>query len=216
MPRPLLEAMVETAQDRRIPMEMSEPVVMFVKVEGFDAGLESVGDDEVHLRVQAFSSVFARVDAAAAARGGMLRRVTYQATGSDMLVCFGVLNAHTDDAVRAASMALQVRGIIDDVVEAVGSQLTAEVSFRIGMAMGPVFAGEMGVQLGRREFNLVGDPVNVAARLAAKAGPSEILLSPEVAAAVSNRFVLAPRGSLALKGKAEAMVVSELLGPIHA
>ena len=35
----------------------------------------------------------------------------------------------------------------------------------VGVASGPVFAGEMGVHLGRREFNLVGDPVNVASRL---------------------------------------------------
>jgi len=211
MPRPLLEAMVETAQDRRIPMEMSEPVVMFVKLEGFDAGLEEADDQEVHHRVQAFSSLFARIDAAAAARGGMLRRVTYQATGSDMLVCFGVLNAHTDDPQRAASMALQVRGIVDDVIEAAAGSVRTAVSFRIGMAMGPIFAGEMGVQLGRREFNLVGDPVNVAARLAAKAAPGEILVAPEFAERVRGRFVLLSHGGLALKGKAEPMEVFELV-----
>ena len=131
MPRPLLEAMVETAQDRRIPMEMSDPVVMFVKVEGFDSGLEAAADEEVQARMQAFSTLFARVDAAAAARGGMLRRVTYQATGSDMLVCFGVLNSHTDDPRRAASMALQVRGIVDDVLAEFGGQLDTE---KIGRA----------------------------------------------------------------------------------
>jgi hypothetical protein len=210
MPRPLLEAMVETAQDRRIPMEMSEPVVMFVKVEGFDSGLEGAAEEAVHARMQAFSTLFARVDAAAAARGGMLRRVTYQATGSDMLVCFGVLNSHTDDPRRAASMALQVSGIVDDVIAEFGGQLDTDISFRIGMADGPVFAGEMGVQLGRREFNLVGDPVNVAARLAAKAAPGSVFVATGLADRLADTFALASLGQMSLKGKADAAEVFEL------
>lgn len=210
MPRPLLETMVETAQDRRIPMEMSEPVVMFVKIEGVDTDLEHTTDEAVHTRVQAFSSLFARIDAAAAARGGMLRRVTYQATGSDMLVCFGVLNSHTDDPRRAASMALLVPGIVEDVLSEVGDRLDTSVSFRIGIANGPVFAGEMGVQLGRREFNLVGDPVNVAARLAAKAVPGSILVTSTFAAHLGDSFALTSRGAISLKGKSDASEVFEL------
>jgi len=211
MPRPLLEAMVETAQNRRIPMEMSEPVVMFVKIEGFDSGLEAASDAVVHNRVQAFSSLFARVDAAAAARGGMLRRVTYQATGSDMLVCFGVLNSHTDDPKRAAATALLVGEIINDVLAALDGGLETSVTFRIGMADGPVFAGEMGVHLGRREFNLVGDPVNVAARLAAKAPPGSIFVAPELAQRLAASFTVQSRGQMSLKGKAESAEIFELV-----
>ena len=120
LPRPLLEVMVESAQDRRIPMELGEPVVMFVKLEGFDIGLEDADDEQVRVRMQVFSSLFARLDAATSARGGMLRRVTYQATGSDVLVCFGVLNSHTDDPQRAAATALLVADIVASAVREIG------------------------------------------------------------------------------------------------
>lgn len=210
MPRPLLEVMVETAQDRRIPVEMSEPVVMFVKLEGFDVGLEEAAEPEVAARMEAFSALFARLDAAAAARGGMLRRVTYQATGSDVLVCFGVLNAHADDPRRAAEMAMQVPAICETVLTDLQGRMGARVGFRIGMASGPVFAAEMGQHMGRREFNLVGDPVNVAARLAAKAGTGETLVAPGLAASLGGSVPLASHGTMALKGKAEAVEVFRL------
>jgi len=212
LPRPLLEVMVETAQDRRIPVELSESVVMFVKLEGFDADLEAVGAEAVHDRMQVFSSLFARLDAAAAARGGMLRRVTYQATGSDVLVCFGVLNAHTDDPERAASMALTVSDLVAAAVGEAGPAFDTTISYRVGMSLGPVFAGEMGVHLGRREFNVVGDPVNVAARLAAKAEPGCVLVSPSVAARLGDGFVVRAKGQMALKGKSEPMEIIELQG----
>jgi hypothetical protein len=210
MPRPLLEVMVETAQDRRIPVEMSEPVVMFVKLEGFDTNLETADETEIAARMEAFSGVFARLDAAAAARGGMLRRVTYQATGSDVLVCFGVLNAHSDDARRAADMAMQIPSIVETVVGDMQGRMSAQVGFRVGMASGPVFAAEMGQHMGRREFNLVGDPVNVAARLAAKAGAGEVLVAPELAGQLGDRVPLTSHGKMALKGKSEAVEVFQL------
>jgi len=213
LPRPLLEVMVETAQERRIPVEISEPVVMFVKLEGLDTDLESAEDSVVAQRMRLFSSLFARLDAAASARGGMLRRVTYQATGSDVLVCFGVLNSHTDDAARAASMALLVRGIVDDVLGELPGGPDVPVTFRVGMAHGPVFAGEMGVTMGRREFNLVGDPVNVAARLAAKAQAGTVLVAPELATQLAPMFSLAAQGPMNLKGKSDAVEVFELVAP---
>ncbi|MFM8529076.1 MAG: adenylate/guanylate cyclase domain-containing protein [Ilumatobacteraceae bacterium] len=212
LPRPLLEVMVETAQDRRIPVELSESVVMFVKLEGFDTNLEGVDSESVHERMQVFSSMFARLDAAAAARGGMLRRVTYQATGSDVLVCFGVLNAHTDDPERAASMALAVSDLVAAAVAEAGPAFDTTISYRVGMSLGPVFAGEMGVHLGRREFNVVGDPVNVAARLAAKAEPGSVLVSPSVAARLGEGFVVRAKGQMALRGKSEPMEIIELQG----
>ena len=47
------------------------------------------------------------------------------------------------------------------------------------MHRGPVFAGEVGPAY-RRTYTVMGDTVNLAARLMAKAAPGEILASPEI------------------------------------
>lgn len=209
MPRPILDVIVETARDRKIPVEFATPVVWFVKLEGLDTDVDDADEESLDSLIHDFSALFAQIDAVVSARSGMLRKVTYQASGSDVLVAFGVLNAHTDDPVRSADAALAVRDVVAATAAAMG---TDSVTCRIGMALGQVFAAEMGVHLGRREYNLIGDTVNVAARLTARAEPGTILVSPDLAAALDDVFTLDARGEMALKGKSEAMPVFEVVG----
>ena len=54
-----------------------------------------------------------------------------------------------------------------------------ELPLRIGVNKGSVYAGEIGPAF-RRTFTVMGDAVNLAARLMAKAGPGEIVATPDV------------------------------------
>ena len=208
MPRAILDVIAETARDRKIPVEFATPVVWFVKLEGLDTDVDASDDTQLDALVHDFSALFAQIDAVVTARSGMLRKVTYQASGSDVLVAFGVLNAHTDDPVRSVDAAIAVRSVVADTAARMGS---AGITCRIGMALGQVFAAEMGVHLGRREFNLIGDTVNVAARLTSRADPGTILVSPDLARMLEPTFSLTPRGDMSLKGKAEPMPVFEVV-----
>ena len=87
---------------------------------------------------------------------------------------------------------------------------TEGVTCRIGVTRGPVFAAEMGQHLGRREFNIIGDTVNVAARLTAAAEPGTIVVSDTLAADLGPGFTVEARGTRALKGKAGEMEIFEL------
>jgi adenylate cyclase len=77
-----------------------------------------------------------------------------------------------------------------------------------GVHSGRMWFGAVGVG-GHTELTVVGDTVNTAARLAAVAGPGEILVSVEAATAAGLDPDL-PRRSLELKGKAEATDVVTL------
>jgi class 3 adenylate cyclase len=201
LPLMVLQVMVETARDRRIPVELADATVMFVKTVGLEERLDPDDEASVDAMVRTFSSLFSRCAAGVRSRGGMLRKVTSQMSGSDMLICFGVLNAHTDSPRRAAEAALVLRDLIAE---------TEGVTCRIGVTRGPVFAAEMGQHLGRREFNIIGDTVNVAARLTAAAEPGTIVVSDTLAADLGPGFTVEARGTRALKGKAGEMEIFEL------
>ena len=66
-------------------------------------------------------------------------------------------------------MLLAVRDVMDAGVP---------LPIRIGVNRGSVFAGEVGPSY-RRTFTVMGDAVNLAARLMAKAEPNQIITSPE-------------------------------------
>jgi class 3 adenylate cyclase len=87
---------------------------------------------------------------------GSLNKFLMDDKGSTMIVVFGLPPAsHQDDAVRAVlcSFALQ-------------NELKAmSVRLSIGIASGLVFAGVVGTSGNRREYSVIGDSVNLSARI---------------------------------------------------
>ena len=202
IPRPILTLLVENANTRQIPPDFLRPTVMFVNLIGLPESVDEATPEEAVNLVTSFSSVFAMVDAAVTSRGGVLPKLTAHLDGSDMLIYFGVPEAHTDEAVRAASAALAIRDIIAQLTPPIvgGKQVT--VFSQIGITLGPVFASEVGETRGRREFNVVGDTVNTAARLMTKARQNQILISETVFDAIAPYFECEDLGTFSLKGKA--------------
>jgi class 3 adenylate cyclase len=77
-------------------------------------------------------------------------------------------------------------------------------SVRIGVNRGAVFAGEIGPSY-RRTFTVMGDTVNLAARLMAHASPGQILATPDVLARARSTFDVVEVPPYYVKGKAKAV-----------
>jgi class 3 adenylate cyclase len=211
LPMPILNLLVESAARRQIQPTFPELTALFINLIGLPEAVDRAQPDEETIIVSAFSRAFALINAAVEARGGVLKNVTYHLAGSDMLIYFGVPNAHTDDSIRAAHVALAVREIVNTLTPpTIGGQEVA-FSFQIGLARGPVFAAEIGEPRGRREFNILGDAVNVAARLMGRAGKNQILMTEAVCREVCHRFNCEDLGVIPLKGKAAPLPVCALL-----
>ena len=126
--------------------------------------------------VQQWDGCVARLDTS----GGTLR----------MLALFGAPIAHEDDEARALHCALALRERLAHA--------------RAGICTGFVFCGDVG-SAARREYTVMGDAVNLAARLLQAAQPGQIIASesttrPTIPAA---RFVWQLLPLLKVKGKAE-------------
>ncbi len=102
-------------------------------------------------------------------------------------------------------MLLAVREIMD---------ATAPLPIRIGVNRGSVFVGEVGPPY-RRTFTVMGDAVNLAARLMAKAETGQILSTPELLARSRSRFETMDLEPFFVKGKSrpvQAQAVGTHLG----
>jgi adenylate cyclase len=122
--------------------------------------------------------------------------------GDGALAVFGAPNdlaGHADAAVSAAVL-------IDRVV---AERFGGALRVGIGINTGVVIAGTIG-GAGKLEFTLIGDTVNVAARveqLTKTTGDTILLTHQCVDALVTRPPGLTERGSHALKGKSAAMQV---------
>ena len=214
LPSPVLNLLVESAAKRHISPDFPAPTVIFVNLVGLPELVDRALPGQELKIINTLSKTVARINAAVEARGGVLKKVTYHISGSDMVIYFGVLNAHTDDQKRAASVALDIRDIIQNVkVPSVGGA-TMEASCQIGINLGSAFSAEIGEPNGRREFNLLGDTVNVAARLMDRALPNQILMSQPVYEEIKDAFSAEYLGDVSLKGKGAPTPLFELTGEI--
>lgn len=212
IPDPVLSMLVESAADRKIRPDFPTPTIMFVNFIGLPEAADRALPGEERKLALSFSKAFSLINAAVEARGGVLKKVTYHLSGSDIVIYFGVPNAHTNNEMRAASAAVAIREVVEAInlkAPTIGG-IKPEVYCQIGINMGPAFVAEVGDPRGRREFNVLGDTVNTAARLMNRAQKNQIVLSQTVKQAIESKYECTPLGEISLKGKSQPMSLYEL------
>lgn len=192
--------------DYRAPAENRYAVSMFIHVTGFAEMLRAWGADHLNEVSRLVERYFMMAQPLIAARGGSLIRSDPYELGIKILVIFGAPVAHTDDPLRAVDTALALNRQLNLLLERLRLELPEElrpgldIRQCIGIARGEVFAGEVGWRA-RREYTVMGDTVNLAARLMAKAEDGAIWIDERMHERVQYRFAAEPMQPLKLKGK---------------
>jgi class 3 adenylate cyclase/tetratricopeptide (TPR) repeat protein len=117
--------------------------------------------------------------------------------GDAVMAVFGVPELHEDDALRGVAAGLAVH----DAVAALSRRLEREAAVALKLRTG-INTGEVLSQAGDGSTGrLVGDAVNVAARLQQSAAPGEILIGPATHHLVRDRVRCEPLPPLVVKGR---------------
>src|SRR4051794_39003088 len=122
--------------------------------------------------------------------------------GDGLLAVFGAPERTSDHADRALEAAVTI-------VRAVEEHFGGRLEVGVGLNSGPVVVGSVGGG-GRLEFTVIGDPVNVAARVEkATRELGDPVLITEATRCLLERVdaELEPRGEVALKGKSDPVAV---------
>ena len=137
--------------------------------------------------------------------GGYVAR--YQ--GDGVLAHFGYPRAHEDDAQSAARAALAIVAKVSQLRTPDGEPLTV----RVGMATGlVVVVGEYSASGLTLEQSIIGETLNLAARLETTAGPGEIVISEATRRLCGGMFEYEKRGDIVLKGFPGPVTIYRLLG----
>ena len=115
--------------------------------------------------------------------------------GDGYLAVAGVPTPRPDHAEAAADMALDVSPTLRNAVEAEWPGLEV----RVGIASGALVAGVIGRR--RFSYDVWGDTVNTASRMASVAQPGSVVVTPETAAALTDAFRIEPMEEVPVKGK---------------
>jgi class 3 adenylate cyclase/tetratricopeptide (TPR) repeat protein len=162
--------------------------VVFGRFEGIDFD----DDPEAPAKLQRYVSV---VITLLERYGGHLRQIDMGDKGSKFIAVFGAPIAHEDDEERAVRFAIDFNGSV-------------EPAAAIGVNTGRAFCGFVGAST-RREYAVMGDAVNVAARLMQAAAPGQVLAGLSTRTAAGDGLAWRALEPLSVKGKTEPLAPFE-------
>ncbi|MFC7534231.1 tetratricopeptide repeat protein [Actinoplanes sp. GCM10030250] len=125
--------------------------------------------------------------------GGHLRHLMADDKGTVLVAVFGTPVSHEDDEERALRCCLELLGLPGG-------------PYRGGVTTGHVYCGEVGSDI-RREYAVVGDAVNLAARLMQAAPDGHLLIDRATHERVRDLIQDARPAAVTAKGKAEPVPV---------
>jgi adenylate cyclase len=131
----------------------------------------------------------------------------HQIVGDELMVVFGRPGDDPEHALRAARASLLLQRAARGAAEGHADW----PRFRVGVNSGEVHAGVVGAATGHRKHGLVGDVVNLTARLQAEAPVGGVLIGAETYAQLGERAVVDALPPKRVKGKEEPVAAYVLL-----
>ncbi len=216
----LAERVIVHARERRVESEFLLTTVLFCNFIGFETLFDAWGQAGVSRLTSLLSAYFTAMNEAIIRYGGIVTRIDPYSKGTKLLAVFGAPVSHEDDPQRAVSAALAMNVELEALNERWRTKFARYipadwegplVRHRIGITQGSVYAGMVGSST-RREYTVMGDDVNLSARLMGAAKPGQILVSQSVYTAVSDYFLLTELPSIRVKGKSRPIPLHQVDG----
>jgi len=183
--------------------EHRQVTVAFMHFDGIDTMVESQGPEAVAFGLD---QLISEVQAAADEQGVTFLGTDIDHDGGKIILTAGAPTALGDDEER---MLLALRRVMD---------ASLSIPIRVGVNKGPVFAGDIGPPY-RRTYTVMGDAVNLAARVMSKAEPGQLLATRSVLDASTVAFETTELEPFLVKGKrdpVQAFLVGGVAGTKHA
>ena len=184
--------------------ERREVTVIFCDMRGFTPLTERLPPEEVVAVLNAFYSLM--IDLTIKNDGTINKFL-----GDAVMAIFGAPTPYPDHCLRAVKTALQMQA----GVALLSAQRLVEgkdpISVGIGISAGEAVAGTVGTE-SQMEYTVIGDKVNLAARLESNAKPGQILVSEGTYRQIADHVKARCLGVINVKGKEEQVTVYEILG----
>ena len=180
--------------------ERKTVTILFVDVSGFTALSEKLDPEEVRRLINA---CFEHLVPVVQKYEGTIDKFI----GDEIMALFGAPVAHENDPERALRAALELM----DAIGSFNREHATELGLHLGVNTGPVIAGKIGSQ-DRRDYSVMGDAVNLAARLEDASPDGEIYVGPNTYRQTSRLFDFETLTPLKLKGKEKAIEIHRLIG----
>lgn len=181
-------------------------VIYFSDIRGFTDYSERHSAEEV---VEMLNDYFEIMVGIIMKHGGVVDKFI----GDAIMAVWGAPTGTPEDPQKAVAACLEMRKALVGFNERRIAENKEPIKVGMGLHMGDVISGTLGSSE-RMEFTVIGDNVNMAARIEAstKAFGADVLLSQQLAEACEEGFVVKLAGGVEVKGKSSKLNLYSLHG----
>ena len=197
---PAAQPIPPSAEPAAVTGERRQVTILFADLAGFTKLSSERDPEEIHRLLSRF---FETVDAIVDSFGGAIDKHM----GDSVMALFGAPIAHGNDPERAVGAALAIH----DAMAGLSREMKLALKVHAGVASGQVMASGLGSQ-SHSEYTVLGDSVNLAARLMARAGAGETLISSAVRNALPRGAELEDLGESEVRGLDRPVRLWRVLG----
>jgi adenylate cyclase len=202
--REVVEEILKDPERLVLTGERREVTVLFCDIRGFTPLSERLAPEAV---VSLLNDFYTLMIETTFKHDGTLDKFM----GDSVMAIFGAPIAHADHSALAIRTALAMQeGMIGLNARRV-QEGKETVAIGIGVSAGEVVAGTVGTE-DRMEYTVIGDSVNLAARLQSNAKPGQILISERTLDRVRELVDVRELGAIRVKGKEDEVEVYEVVG----
>jgi adenylate cyclase len=202
--REVVEEILKDPEHLVLSGERREVTVVFCDVRGFTPLSERLTPEEVVALLNDFYTLMIEITFK---HDGTLDKFL----GDAVMAVFGAPIAHPDHSIRAVRTALAMQDGLLTLNERRVALGKVPITAGIGISAGEAVAGTVGTE-DRMEYTVVGDSVNLAARLESHAKAGEVLISERTYEKVRDLVEARPLGPFRVKGKEDEVQVYQVLG----
>lgn len=179
--------------------ELREATVMFCDIRGFTALTQNMDPAEVIALLNEHMTVLTKI---VTEHHGVVDKFI----GDSIMALFGAPKSYGDDALNAVRCAQRM------IAERTKLNETSRyhIQIGIGLATGQVLAGNMG-SADRSNYTVLGERVNLAARLCSVAARGEIVLGSTTREQLGSRITVVEMDPMHLKGFSDSIVAYKLV-----
>ncbi|MGB1250651.1 MAG: tetratricopeptide repeat protein [Candidatus Promineifilaceae bacterium] len=176
--------------------ELRPATALFMRFSGIDYDGDEAAGEKFNAFIRWVQSILKRY-------AGTLIQLTIGDKGSFLYAAFGAPYTSGEDTARALATALDLQQLPHN--------LAFIASVQIGVSRGQVWSGGCG-SVTRRTFGVMGNQVNMSARLMAKAENGQVLVNAEHTAEVVDAFQFEHPRQIQVKGRDAPLPVTTLIG----
>ena len=199
----IVEKLLDSEEGLNLGGQKRDATILFSDIRGFTSMSENMLPEEV---VSTLNDYFSEMIDLVFKYDGTLDKIV----GDELMVVYGAPISADNDTERAVKTAIEMMIVLDLFNIKREKQALRKIEIGIGINSGPVISGNIGSR-DMMDYTVIGDTVNLGARLCSHAPSGKIIVSDSVHKKTSELFNFKKLEPINVKGKRKEIPIYEVI-----